>query len=352
MANQKIIKLNKGDVLFNEGDKSEAMYYIQSGAIRLFKKKGQSFIELGILRQGEVLGEMGFLDGGPRSASAEALYTTEVVEVNSTQMAQQLKQFPQWLSILLKTIVQRLRKANETIRQLEASSTTINYSGDGSSIYEFLNHHDVIKISTAMILCAVYKSQKTSSGFEFPLPRLIKYANQVMGVPQAKISELIDGYEKIGIAKINRANPENVIVTVGNPDFIEIIINFITEENTKTEAKKIKFSSKALVVMETILKHISKFPPDKETNLSEINIMGIINAEKLASGGKEPFKIEDFSELVTQKMATEIQTQNKDIWLTKLNPYELAKMYKIQKFLKEVERINELKRTSQARKVR
>ena len=53
-------KLKKGELLFNEGDISKSMYFIQTGTIRLFKKKGNASIELGVIHKGEVIGEMGF----------------------------------------------------------------------------------------------------------------------------------------------------------------------------------------------------------------------------------------------------------------------------------------------------
>jgi len=46
---------------------------VKTGMIRLFKKKGDSQIELDTIHSGQVVGELAFLDGNPRSASGEAL---------------------------------------------------------------------------------------------------------------------------------------------------------------------------------------------------------------------------------------------------------------------------------------
>jgi len=65
--------LKKGDVLFREGDPSDAMYVIKKGRIGILKNKGSSEVTLAELVPGEMLGEMAFFDNKPRSASAKAV---------------------------------------------------------------------------------------------------------------------------------------------------------------------------------------------------------------------------------------------------------------------------------------
>ena len=50
--------LDKGDILVKEGDQSGCMYWLQTGSLRLFKKKGNGFIELGIIHAGELVAEI------------------------------------------------------------------------------------------------------------------------------------------------------------------------------------------------------------------------------------------------------------------------------------------------------
>ena len=57
-----IVTLAPGQILFNEGDKADSMYIIQKGQMRLFRPKGKGFVEIAVLRSGEVLGEMAYFD--------------------------------------------------------------------------------------------------------------------------------------------------------------------------------------------------------------------------------------------------------------------------------------------------
>src|SRR3954469_11463229 len=100
-------RLKKGETLFAEGENSRAMYYVKSGMIRIFKKKGDSSIEIDTIRSGQILGELAFMDGNPRSASGEALTDCELTEISGPTFQAVFNQMPEWLKILLKTIVGR-----------------------------------------------------------------------------------------------------------------------------------------------------------------------------------------------------------------------------------------------------
>ena len=51
-----------GEIIFREKEFSESLYIIQKGQVRLFTAKGKGFVEIGILRSGEVIGEMAYFD--------------------------------------------------------------------------------------------------------------------------------------------------------------------------------------------------------------------------------------------------------------------------------------------------
>src|SRR4051812_30131845 len=143
-------KLKKGELLFAEGENSRAMYFLKTGMIRIFKKKGDANIEIDTVHSGQVLGELAFLDGNPRSASGEALTDCELMEISGPTFQAVLQNMPDWLKILLKTIVGRLRTASTRIRQLETASTAYDYNdkdGKRSSHYVYLSPIDVLKIA-------------------------------------------------------------------------------------------------------------------------------------------------------------------------------------------------------------
>ncbi|HAR41840.1 MAG TPA: hypothetical protein DCS07_04300, partial [Bdellovibrionales bacterium] len=150
--------LKKGELLFAEGENSRAMYFLKTGMLRIFKKKGESHIEIDTIHSGQVVGELAFLDGNPRSASGEALTECDLVEVSGPVFQDVLTKMPDWLKILLKTVVARLRTASTRIRQLESASVAVDYSdkdGKRNSHYVYLSPIDVLKIASGILLvCA------------------------------------------------------------------------------------------------------------------------------------------------------------------------------------------------------
>jgi CRP-like cAMP-binding protein len=106
------VKLAPNEILMNEGEESKEMYYVQSGNLAVFKKKGDRLQQIGTIMAGELVGEMSFIDGHPRSATVKAITDTELVVVPRDKFVQMIDSHPKWFKALLNTLLDRLRKAN------------------------------------------------------------------------------------------------------------------------------------------------------------------------------------------------------------------------------------------------
>ncbi|MEY4404298.1 MAG: hypothetical protein RI976_229, partial [Actinomycetota bacterium] len=79
-----IKNLQRGDVLFNEGDKPESMYVVLSGRIAIAignRPLDSRESMLALMERGDLFGELGLLDGGARSAMARAIEPSSVLEI-------------------------------------------------------------------------------------------------------------------------------------------------------------------------------------------------------------------------------------------------------------------------------
>lgn len=113
---KELIKLNPGDHLLHEGAESREMYYLQSGTLAVFKRKGDKEHQIGTIISGELVGEMSFLDKQPRSATVKAMTESTLVIVPHDMLEKTLDQLPKWFTALISTLLDRLRKANARIR--------------------------------------------------------------------------------------------------------------------------------------------------------------------------------------------------------------------------------------------
>ena len=112
----KIIKLVPNQILLKEGERSHNMYWVQSGSLKVTKKRGEEEILLGDIHTGELVGEISFLDEEPRSATVKAISDCELIEIPQETIDNIFRTQPKWLEILVKTLAERLRKANARIK--------------------------------------------------------------------------------------------------------------------------------------------------------------------------------------------------------------------------------------------
>jgi CRP-like cAMP-binding protein len=108
------------DLIFREGDASEAAYLIVSGSVRIVKGYGTDKPkEIAVVGAGEYVGEMGAIDNVPRSASAVAQGQVVCAPVTPADFMDMLRKNPDEAIDLLKILFQRLREANRRLAEIE-----------------------------------------------------------------------------------------------------------------------------------------------------------------------------------------------------------------------------------------
>ena len=82
MATNKNVKLKAGEFLIKMGDIDNNLYWLQSGNMQVVipNKDGTNKI-IGQISPGELVGEMSFMDGKPRSASVITLSPCQLTKI-------------------------------------------------------------------------------------------------------------------------------------------------------------------------------------------------------------------------------------------------------------------------------
>jgi CRP-like cAMP-binding protein len=110
-----------GEVVLNEGDKSDGFYLIKSGEVEIYSDR-KDYVFLNKLKSGEFFGEIAALTGQPRSASVRALGPCELLRLSGKDMQELMTLTPEVKEILHNHIA--LREA-ETARRLTAGGLLI-----------------------------------------------------------------------------------------------------------------------------------------------------------------------------------------------------------------------------------
>lgn len=107
----------KGKVVFHVGDPGDAMYVVRSGGIELsVRDRLGDRIVLDLCEPGGLFGELSMFDGGARTATAEAVETTELLLLERADFLEFVRRQPGAALQLLAVVGQRLRRTDELLR--------------------------------------------------------------------------------------------------------------------------------------------------------------------------------------------------------------------------------------------
>jgi uncharacterized membrane protein len=107
----------EGERIFSAGDRGDALYIIRSGKVRLelTTNEGECLL-LDEVDAGEVVGEISFLDSGPRTAGAIAAVDSELLEFERGQLLTFVQHHPHAALDLLGVMANRMRSTDHLLR--------------------------------------------------------------------------------------------------------------------------------------------------------------------------------------------------------------------------------------------
>ncbi len=111
--------LDKGAVLFHEGDTGDQLYVVVEGKVKL-SRSGSAGREnlLAVLGPGQMFGELSVFDPGPRSSTATAVTRSEIRVLEHDELIRWLTGRPEVARGLLAQLAGRLRKTNDVVADL------------------------------------------------------------------------------------------------------------------------------------------------------------------------------------------------------------------------------------------
>ena len=87
--------LDRGEVLFEQGDEGDALYAIIEGTLEVsFLAMSGRKLALSLMRPGEIFGEIALFDSGPRTATITAAEPSRVLRVRRNDVMNQIRQHP------------------------------------------------------------------------------------------------------------------------------------------------------------------------------------------------------------------------------------------------------------------
>lgn len=112
-AQDTAVHFGEGEYLFYEGEDSDFAYIVRSGTVWLTKNSGKGEVHLRRIHGGELFGEMGVIDGKPRSASAYAETPVVVERLAVSEFLARMEDDPQFSLDLVNRLIGNLRETND-----------------------------------------------------------------------------------------------------------------------------------------------------------------------------------------------------------------------------------------------
>ncbi len=114
----------KGAPMFVEGEQSDRVLAILDGRVKvsLVTADGKEVV-LAVRGPGDLLGELAFIDGEPRSASATALDPVSSIVIPAEDFTRYLEKHPRIALLLLRMVSRRLRDADRKRAEFAAFDT-------------------------------------------------------------------------------------------------------------------------------------------------------------------------------------------------------------------------------------
>jgi len=111
-----MITFKEGDILFLEGDNSQDLYILISGNVDILKGN-KKISEIG--GQGSLFGEMSFLLGGVRTATAKACEDGKALRIPKEKISSFLHEFPSAAHRITKILAERLDETSQALYGLK-----------------------------------------------------------------------------------------------------------------------------------------------------------------------------------------------------------------------------------------
>lgn len=113
------VTLDRGEVLFREGERGDRLYVLLTGKIKLGRTSSDGRENLvAIIGPGEMFGELSMFDPGPRSATATAVARCELISLGHDAFHSFLSDRPAVAQSLLGALARRLRRTNDSLADL------------------------------------------------------------------------------------------------------------------------------------------------------------------------------------------------------------------------------------------
>lgn len=143
--------VENGEIILLEGEPAEALYFVISGVVKVFKTSAEGKEQiLHLVHPGESFNDVPVFDGGPNLGSAEAMGPVVLYGIRKSDLKVVLREHPQVTLNMLQVLSQRVEHLVSLVENLSFRHVTgrvakilLEHVGDGTGRRPRLTHQEM-----------------------------------------------------------------------------------------------------------------------------------------------------------------------------------------------------------------
>ncbi len=333
MSQNKVFK--KGEVIFKEGDKSNALYLIQTGSVQVYLQRTKQRIDLYRLGPMQILAEQVLVGSPTHSASAMAVSETTMMELTGESMKPQLVALNQVMKLVVKSTMDKIKVLGAELRSVKLERDNTPCPQD-----------QVAKIFGSLYHTVNYKGEKKPDHVLIQWLALKQYAQRVFAESPKRLECVVNILVKMKLAQyVMGENPEQpdepeqvMAVQFFDVPAIENFFEFYQHyyfKGGKLDLLKVDETSGRVVTY--LLESVKEMAPDKK-GVVAVSFETVV--EKFKTQYQINLNTDHFAVLEQKGLFARRQSRDKGVELSfDLREWQIMLMN--WRFLKEIDKWNE-----------
>ncbi|MFT8315303.1 MAG: Crp/Fnr family transcriptional regulator [Clostridium sp.] len=174
-------KYKKGEIIFFEGDKGEAFFFVKSGKVKIYKTSldGRD-ITLNILGEGSIFAEVTLFNDVSYPATVETMENSEIGIILNKDIEKMILSNNELALQIIKVLSKRLYRSQKTIKDMAFSDT---YNRTSRTLLDLCERH----------------GKETKTGIEIDIDITRQDIANMVGTSRETVSRIISDLKKEGV---------------------------------------------------------------------------------------------------------------------------------------------------------
>jgi CRP/FNR family cyclic AMP-dependent transcriptional regulator len=170
------------EVVFSQGDKADAVFYIQSGTVKLTAvSTNRRKAIIAVLQRGSFFGEGCLAGQSLRICTARSIGESDIIRLRKTTTVRTLKRDPQFATLFVSYLLSRVIRIEEDL------------------VDQFFNFSERRLARVLLLFGQISKESKAKSPLKISQSTLA----EMVGTTRARISKFMNGFRKKGFVSYN-----------------------------------------------------------------------------------------------------------------------------------------------------